>query len=64
MKVSRGAITILAKSGIANPLLDAFEEARADARKAGTDGLTMKQINAIVAKSRKETRTSDAKRTK
>jgi hypothetical protein len=46
------------ESAAKHPLVAAFEAARADAKKAGTDKLTMKQIDAIIAKSRCERRAS------
>ena len=54
-KVSPGAITIVTQSS-KSPLLEALDATREDAKNSGTDKLTMKQINAIIAKSRQERR--------
>ena len=56
-KVSPGAITIATESS-KNPLLEALDATREDAKNNGTGKLTMKQINAIIAKSRQERRTT------
>lgn len=55
-RASRGIITIVPKSAEETPLMKAFRACHQDAKKNGTDKMTMKQINAEIAAYRKEQR--------
>ncbi|MBS1831218.1 MAG: AbrB/MazE/SpoVT family DNA-binding domain-containing protein [Acidobacteria bacterium] len=55
-KASRGKLTLVAKPVKQHPLLAAFAECQAAAKKAGTDKMTMREINALIKKVRKERR--------
>ena len=55
-KASRGIITIIPKSAEETPFMKALRACHEDAKKNGTDNMTMKQINAEIAAYRKEKR--------
>lgn len=60
-KVSRGRIVIVQEAEPASPLVAAFRATQEEARRKGTDKLTMKQINNEIAAYRKEKRQKAAK---
>ena len=55
-RASRGVIIILPKPERPSPLIEAFRASHEDAKRNGTDKMTMKQINAEIAAYRKEKR--------
>jgi len=55
-KASRGMIMIVPKSERMSPLIAAFRATQEEAKRSGTDKLTMKQINAEIVAYRKEKR--------
>ncbi|BDC51407.1 hypothetical protein F183_A37230 [Bryobacterales bacterium F-183] len=59
-KASRGKLTLVAKPAKPHPLMEALAECHRQAKAAGTDKLTAKEINAIIKQARKERREQQA----
>jgi bifunctional DNA-binding transcriptional regulator/antitoxin component of YhaV-PrlF toxin-antitoxin module len=62
LKVSRGVIVIVPRSGEPNPFMESLRAMQEEARKHGLDKLTTKEINAEIAAHRAEKRRKVSRR--